>query len=573
MVTRASRARALASARATIGLTDARGRAVKTELLKEEISGATLTGVRQILSGHPEMGMTPQRLAGILRQAENGDPVAYLELAEAMEEKDLHYLSVLSTRKRAVAQLPITVEAADESSEAEEDAQLVRDWIGRDRLEDEFFDILDAVGKAYSVSEIVWDTSDGVWWPDRLVWRDPRWFQIDPVDGETLRLRDNTPTGQDLEAFKYVVHVHKAKSGILIRGGLARAAGWAYLFKNYTIKDWVAFAEIYGIPFRLGKYDTGATADDRKALLRALAQMGSDAAGIIPRTTEIEFIDGKMAASDGALFRSLAEYFDMQMSKAVLGQTATTDAVATGLGGGLGNVHNDVRSDIERADAKLLAATINGQIVQPLVMLNRGPRKKYPKVVIGREENLDVTAITAALEKLVPLGLNVPKSFGRKLIRAPEPKDGEDCLTASASPVQLIAKNPAQGGDPAGGGLSLVADGAERPRKPLLEPLKRPSKVGEALITLHAAEAKADDDAIDLFIGAELGGWEQLVAPAIGPLRAMLDEATSIEDARDRLIGVFEQMEGAALAELLARGGFNARLAGETGQVLSDEVV
>lgn len=548
------------------GLVDRFGRPVKAEVLKEEISGPSLTGVRQILSGHPEIGMTPPRLAGILRQAENGDPLAYLELAEAMEEKDLHYLSVLGTRKRAVSQLPITVEAADDSPEAEADAQLVRDWLSRDTLEDELFDILDAVGKGYSVCELIWETSASQWWPKRVIWRDPRWFQFDRIDGETLRLRDHTADGADLEAFKYVVHVHKAKSGLTIRGGLARAAAWGYLFKNYTIKDWVGFAEIYGIPFRLGRYDPGASADDRKALLRALAQMGSDAAGIIPKTTDIEFVDGKGSTADGAVFRELAEYIDKQMSKAVLGQTATTDAVATGLGGGLGNVHNDVRSDIERSDAKLLAATLNCQVAQPLVMLNHGPRTKYPHLRIGREESIDLKAMTDAIGFFVDRGLPVGVSHARKLTQTPEPKAGEALLTpaqtAPQEPVPETSQEPAEGG----GGRLRPGAPPKSGSRPLLEPLKGEDDAAE---TLHAAE-QAAADAIDRFVGSELGGWEEMVGGATGPIRAMLAEASDLEDARERLIGLLDQMEAEPLAELLARGGFNARLAGAAGQTLDE---
>lgn len=554
------------------GLVDRFGRPVRAEVLKEEISGPSLTGVRQILSGHPEIGMTPPRLAGILRQAENGDTLAYLELAEAMEEKDLHYLSVLGTRKRAVSQLPITVEAADDSPEAEADAQLVRDWLSRDTLEDELFDILDAVGKGYSVGEIIWETSASQWWPNRLIWRDPRWFQFDPIDGETLRLRDHTADGADLEAFKYVVHVHKAKSGLTIRGGLARAAAWGYLFKNYTIKDWVGFAEIYGIPFRLGRYDPGASADDRKALLRALAQMGSDAAGIIPKTTDIEFVDGKGSTADGAVFRELAEYIDKQMSKAVLGQTATTDAVATGLGGGLGNVHNDVRSDIERADAKLLAATLNSQVAQPLVMLNHGPRKKYPHLRIGREESIDLKAMTEAIGFFVDRGLPVGVSHARKLTQTPEPKPDEALLTPAKTaapevPPETHPKTPQEASEGGGGRLRPGAPPKSGSR-PLLEPLKGKDASPETLHAALHATGPADTDAIDRFIGSELDGWEEMVGAAEGPIRGMLADASSLEDARDRLIGLLDTMDPGPLAELLARGGFNARLAGVAGQSL-----
>jgi len=30
-----------------------------------------------------------------------------------------------------------------------------------------------------------------------------------------------------------------------------------YLFKNYAIKGWIGFAEVYGMPLRVGKYEPG----------------------------------------------------------------------------------------------------------------------------------------------------------------------------------------------------------------------------------------------------------------------------------------------------------------------------
>ncbi|WP_439471328.1 DUF935 domain-containing protein [Brevundimonas sp.] len=547
------------------GLVDQFGRPVSTQLLREELSAATVTGVRSILSGHPEVGMDPVKLASILRAAERGDATRYLELAEAMEEKDLHYLSVLGTRKRAVAQLPITIEAADDTPEAEADAELVRQWLKRDTLEDELFDILDAIGKGFSVSEIIWEMSESQWWPKRLIWRNPNWFQFDRIDGETLRLRDGSAEGAALEPFKYLVHIHKAKSGLPIRGGLARAIAWIYLFKNYTLKDWMAFAEIYGIPFRVGRYDTGATDADRRALLRALSSMGSDAAGIIPKSTEIEFVDGKQSASDGSLFKNQAEYFDQQESKAVLGQTATTDAVASGLGGGLGNVHNNVRGDIERADAKQLAATLNVGLIPPMVMLNRGPRKAYPRAVIGREEAVDLKAMVEAAGPLIDRGLQVPAGWARKLLRAPEPKAGEEVLKPIAPAPAQTPQEPAEGAPP----LPSPATPPEKPSTALLEPLKPQA---DRKIALHSAGQPNDADAIDLFIGSQLEAWEELVEPVIGPVEAMLADAADLAEAKDRLLGLIESDQADDLVQLLARGGFSARLAGASGQPLDDRV-
>jgi Protein of unknown function (DUF935) len=100
-------------------LYDAYGREVDTAELRDEQAAPTMAGVRNIYSMmHPSVGLTPEKLIAIQREAEAGDPYLYLELAEEMEEKDLHYLAVIGTRKQAVAGAELIVTPASEAAEA-----------------------------------------------------------------------------------------------------------------------------------------------------------------------------------------------------------------------------------------------------------------------------------------------------------------------------------------------------------------------------------------------------------------------------------------------------------------------
>lgn len=363
------------------------GRPVQINRLRQDQARPSLSSVGQIVGGHPAQGLTLSRLAGLLRDAEQGDAVAYLELAEEMEANDLHYLSVIGTRKRAVAQLEITVESASDDKRDVQNADLVREWLRREQLADEIFDILDAIGKGFSVTEIIWETSAKQWWPALLKRRDQRWFEFDREDGETIRLR-GAGEPEDLHPFQYIIHVTNAKSGIPIRGGLARAAAWSYLFKNYDLKDWVTDIEVHGQPLRVGKDHTGATEADKEALLRAVASLGSDAAAIIPPSMLIEFVEATTQGRRADIYEKRANWLDRQVSKAVLGQTRTTE-VQSG-SPAAAKVHEDVRRDIMRSDARQLAATINRDLVRPLVMLNRGAQERYPRIVIGLLSNIDM---------------------------------------------------------------------------------------------------------------------------------------------------------------------------------------
>jgi phage gp29-like protein len=406
------------------------GRPMIMDTLRREIAAPSVGSVRSIQSGHPAQGMDPYKLGQIMRAAEGGDEIAYFELAEEIEEKDLHILSILGTRKRAICALPIEVDAAGDSPEEQADAELVRDWLDTGVLQLALFDILDAIGKGRSACEIIWKTTSSLWTPEKIKWRDPRHFEYDRTTGEDLRLRTNEGPKR-LPAAKFIVHEHKAKSGLPIRGGLARALAWGYLFKNYAIKDWVIFLEGYGHPLRLGKYGPNETEGNKRILASALTQLGADAWGAIPETMSVEFIDRKAGTAPNDLWRSKAEFWDLQFSKAVLGQTMTTDAQAAGMGSGQANVQDGVRGDITDADAILSSATLTRDVVVPMIILNRGPRKKYPRLRIGRPDEVDAKVDIENASTLVAMGVKIGGNQMRERAGLPAPEEGEEPLVAA----------------------------------------------------------------------------------------------------------------------------------------------
>ena len=400
-----------------------------------------------------------------MQQAEFGDPYLYLELAEDMEEKDLHYLSVLGTRKNAVAQLDLIVSAASSAAEDQRAAAMVREMIceGPIQLDSVLFDVLDAVGKGFSATEIMWDTSGREWFPAQLKWRDPRWFAFDWISGEEILVRTLKgeiipvegnaaatqpthfggegilsslrggigiqPMTAPLAPYKFVTHFAKAKAGLPIRGGLARAAGWAYLFKNYILKDWVTFAEVFGQPLRVGKYHPGASEKDKQALLSAVSRIGTDAAAIMPESMVIEFTEAHQNGGS-ELYQNFCQYLDAQVSKAVLGQTLTTEMPRSGGSRAAAQVHEGVRRDIMNADARRLAATLARDLVRPIVELNMGPQRQYPKIELGLPDDSDVKVFAEIVAMLADRGLRVGQKTILDKLGIAEAAEGEAVLGA-----------------------------------------------------------------------------------------------------------------------------------------------
>jgi phage gp29-like protein len=503
------------------------GEVLDRSALKQEIAGPTLTGVRQVYSNHPSQGLDPIRLGAILREAEDGDPTAYLELAEDLEEKDLRYSGVLQTRKLAVSQMEISVIAAGDDAQSKADADFVRTWIGRGELQQELVGILDALGKGFSVTEIMWDTSGAQWLPAQLRWRDPRWFRFDPVDGETLRLLDAGGQLTPLPAFKFIRHVARSKSGLPVRGGLARKVCWYTMFKSFGIKDWIVFMETYGHPLRVGKYGPNASAAEKATLLRAVRSIASDAGAIIPASMQIEFVNAQTQGQP-TVHQNFVAWADTQISILVLGQNLTTEVKGGSLAAA--EQHGDVKREICQADANALASTLNRDLVRPMIDLNFGPRKAYPALKIAYPEEEDVGELLKNVQVFVGMGGKIGASVVRDKMGLPEPA-GDDELLQPSRPAIAAPAGKEQVGE----------DQAEQ------APARRKTAIA-------SAQAKRED--MDDRLAAQLDASARTAMDsAIDKLRALVNDptVTSLDDLGARLLDAYPEMDMSDLADLLTR--------------------
>lgn len=521
-------------------LYDYAGRPVKTGEFKRELAAPGLTGVRSVWGDVAAAGLTPQRLAGLLQNAADGDIRQYLTLAEEMEERDLHYRGEIGKRKLAVTGLPLTVESASDDKRDVELTDAVRELVKRPGFRGLCKDLLDGLSKGFSVCEIIWERGQE-WLPRQYMWRDPRFFVFDRESGQQLRLLDeaNSYEGIPLAPYKFVVHMPHLKTGIPIRGGIARVAAWAWMCKNFTLKDWMAFAEVYGMPLRLGKYQPGADSRDIAILKSAVANLGSDAAAVIPESMLIEFVETAKSGGGQELYLKLADWLDTQVSRGILGQSATT----SGTPGRLGNdqAMAEVREDIRDDDALQLAETINRDLVRPYIDLNFGPQDNYPQVVIKAVESEDLTLLADALAKLVPLGLKVEQSEIRDKFGLSEPAADAEILSTTAQVEHDQGMS--------GGGQDDVRRASPDSKKASNQ--VRYMNSVQAAVTIPEALFAATRERAALPIINIVDAAERLLA-----------EVDSLEEFRERLIELFVESDPEGLAEVLAQTELLANLAG-----------
>ena len=133
-----------------------------TRLRRPDMREVAVAQVSDKYSEYPSNGLTPVKLAEILREADAGDVLRQMELFEEMEEKDPHLFSQLQTRKNAVTGLDFEVIPFGDEPLDKEIADFIEEQLnGIESFEDVENDLLDAIGKGFAVSEILWGYDEG----------------------------------------------------------------------------------------------------------------------------------------------------------------------------------------------------------------------------------------------------------------------------------------------------------------------------------------------------------------------------------------------------------------------------
>ncbi|MDR2186999.1 MAG: DUF935 domain-containing protein [Azonexus sp.] len=490
-------------------------------------------------------GLTPARLSATMAAADNGDLVAQYRLFADMEERDAHLLCEMGKRKLAVMNLdwdivPPRKASAAEKAHAEWVKEVLIDAV--DPLEDLLLALMDGIGHGFAPVELVWRREGDEMLPEFLP-RPQEWFRLDLLRRD-LRLIDDSPDGAALNPFGWVLHTHgKPKTGYLGRMGLYRALVWPFIYKAYSLGDLAEFLETYGLPIVLGKFYQGANDEEKASLMRAVTAIGHDARAIMPADMSIE-IQKVTGSGDSAPHLAMIDWADRAQSKAILGQTTSSEAKATGMGSGVADLHAEVRDDIRNADARQIAGTITRDLIYPLLALNRGgldSLARCPRMVFDTGAPEDMAAFAEALPKLVGIGMKIAPAWAHEKLKIPEAAAGEEILqAASAMPPMLPEEAP----EPPPAALAALSS----PR-----PL-----AGEGL----GERANPANDPLDTLADDMAGEWEPVMEPLVSPIQRLLMECRSLEEFRERLPELLATMNPDALAELVAQGNFAAALWG-----------
>lgn len=465
--------------------------------------------------------------AGWLNRLENPDPTLRtesqgkgLKLYDEVD-RDPHAGAVLQSRYLSVVGKEWEVLPGDESAQGQDIADFVKDAFLNTNFDQARQELLQAILYGFYVAEVIWVVRDGDIVPQRIRAKHPRRFSFS-MDRE---LRLLTPQGmiegEPVPDRKFIRFTYGSSDNPYGKG-LGQKLWWPVWFKKNGIKFWLIFLEKFGMPTAVGKYPPGTPPEQQKALLDAIDAIQNETGVKIPDTMAIDLLEA--ARSGKGTYETLCEYMDRQCSKAVLGQTATTE----GTPGKLGNedAQNETRQDIVEADAGLLDECLNNTLVRWIVDYNFPGVTAYPKLHTRTEAEKDLKPLAERDKTLTrDIGLPVAKSYFYQTYGIPVPEKGEE-----------VVAPPAQGHT-----LDRPANGAE------------------------FADQGFSQEHIDDLSSQGAKDAHEAISALVQPVLDMIEGARSFEEIGEKIYELYPDLDTGDFQDLLARAMFASSLTGYAG--------
>jgi len=321
-------------------------------------------------------------LQGILDLAsENPDEILKrkgVKVYDEMEAKDPHLYSVYQTRKLAVSRIPWEIIPASKNKKDQEIANFVFAAIddARGIFSEDIFQLMDAVGKGFSVLEKIWKVIDSGKWEgkysiEELVFHPQRFWKF--AD------RKNTGKQKSEIFFKTdsfnlkpvpwskVIHFAYDSQDSMYGRAAFKACYWHYFFKKESWKWWIQYLEKYAGPTAVGKYPSGSSKSEQDALLALLESIQQETAVTYPDQFDVSFLEASRAGA--VSYRDMSDACNAEISKAILGATQNVEEGRRG-SYSLSRAHSQVRNERVEADGIQIADIIQQQLVKALVDFN-----------------------------------------------------------------------------------------------------------------------------------------------------------------------------------------------------------
>ena len=250
-------------------------------------------------------------------------------------------------------------------------------------------------------------------------------FNVEPIPAKHINLKNRTILRQDTDEIGIP---YEGDSQLLILGKdrdfglLLKAAPYA-IYKRGGFGDWSQWIELFGMPQRIGKYNT-YDPESRKLLEEAFDKAGSAPYVVIPKEADVETKEG--GTGSGSSYNEFRQANNEEMLITILGQTMTTVQGEKGARS-LGEVHKEVEEGKNKSDLRYVQRVLNQKVLPML------EARGYP--VAGGKFIFPKAAEQLSVAEVVQLSdiMDIPQSYLHEKYSIPVPKDGEPVAKRASS--------------------------------------------------------------------------------------------------------------------------------------------
>jgi phage gp29-like protein len=407
---------------------------------------------------NPIRQLTPEYLSRIIDTWNNGFLREFSLMADAIKHRDPIIQTALGKREKAVSRYGFEVLLADGLDEAEKEQALAhqkalkyfydnltvthvleQDIRGGFRLL--VRQMMEAQGMRYSAHEIIWQpTIDKRTNQPRLT----ATFNFVPVwffEATTGKLRFvskyfGTIMGEDMNDGDWLVTVGE---------GLMEALSVCFMLKTFSLKDWAAFSEKFGMPGILGKTTASKDSPAWTAMVEAVESFGQEWSAVCNTEGSIDLV--KAEGGSGSLpFSPLVEYMDKVIPALCRGADLSTISSGSHGSGGQGrgaSLQGEESSLLEEDDAEHISETlqeISRQVIEQLF----GDDRPLAYLTIVIPEKKDTDDVIKRLTFLASSGVPVGQEYARRELGVPPPAEGEETLKVSMAAAAMPPETPAE---------------------------------------------------------------------------------------------------------------------------------
>jgi phage gp29-like protein len=220
--------------------------------------------------------------------------------------------------------------------------------------------------------------------------------------------------------------------------GVRDTVWWYWNLKQAVLQNWATYAERYAQGIRVGYYPM-AQKGGKEEMEEILRNLVGDVSAVVPRSTpgqkDYEIEIKEPGAARAQVFADLCEWLAKNIKELIVGQSATSEAVSSGIGSNVASQHQKTFTRQMKFVADGLGETITQQLVREIVDMNFGPQENYPKFEFSVESPEMEKKLEAIRIFVNELGGTVSEAETRKMLGLAIPDIDEPVLTGKIKDV------------------------------------------------------------------------------------------------------------------------------------------